>query len=100
MLGVWKEDPRGMCIASNYSAIYKSLLLALELSQSYNIFPPVVCNTCYSTAKEDDADIVTTISVHMWKPHIDGCQLYLEEVGRYSSGDWPKQNMKGRPMDD
>ena len=92
MLDVWKEDPRGMCIASNYSAKYKSLLLALELPQSYNIFPPVVCNTCYSTAKEDDADIVTTtVSVHMWKPHIDGCQLYLEEVGGCSSGDLPKQ---------
>ena len=100
------RKPKGY-VHSKYSAKCESLLSTLlKISvaiESDDIFPPVVCNSCYITlkkAKEDDADIVTTtICPFVWEPHSDVCQLCLD-FGGDSSGGRPKRKRKGRPRDD
>ena len=74
------RKPKGY-VHSKYSAKCESLLSTLlkisVAKESDDIFPPVVCNSCYITlkkAKEDDADIVTTtICPFVWEPHSDVC---------------------------
>ena len=76
-----------------------STLLKISVTtESDDIFPPVVCNSCYITvkkAKEDDTNIVTTtIGQFAWEAHNDFCEICLE-VGGDSSGGRPRGRGRG-----
>ena len=94
-------------VHSKYSEKCDSLLSTLlnisVTTESEDIYPPVVCNSCYITlkkTKEADKNIVTTaLSTFAWEPHSDYCQVCLE-VGGESSGGRPKRKRTGRPRDD
>lgn len=81
-------------------ALLSTMLKIEPKSESEEIFPPVVCNSCYITLKkanDDGSDIaLTNINIHTWKPHSDSCQLCLDSP----SGGRPKRKRKGRPCDD
>lgn len=86
---------------SNTCASLLFSMLGIEAtSESEDIFPPIVCNSCYITlkrAREEGMDIkLTTLSVHTWEPHSDFCQLCLES----HSGGRPKKRRKGRLSED
>ena len=94
-------------VHSKYSQKCASLLFTLlkirVTTESEDIFPPVVCNSCYLTlkkTKEDETNILTTpLSMFAWEPHNDLCELCLVVVGEFS-GRRPKRKRKGRPRDD
>lgn len=87
-------------LSSTCEPLLSNLLNIDVRSESEEIFPPVVCNSCYLTlkkAKEEDTDIAfTTITLHTWEPHTDSCQLCLESP----SGGRPKKKRMGRPSED
>ena len=94
---------RAMCtvnIVKNVSLL-STLLNISVTTESDDIFPSVVCNSCYITvkkAKEDDTNILTsTIYQFAWEAHYDFCEICLE-VGGDSSGGRLKR--KRRPRDD
>ena len=70
---------------SKYSKKCDSLLSTLlnisVTTESEDIYPPVVCNSCYITlkkTKEADKNIVTTaLSTFAWEPQSDYCQVCL-----------------------
>ena len=94
-------------VHSKYSqkcaSLFFTLLKIRVTTESEDIFPPVVCNSCYLTlkkTKEDETNILTTpLSMFAWEPHNDLCDLCLV-VGGESSGGRPKRKRKGRPRDD
>ena len=75
-------------IVKNVSLL-STLLNISVTTESDDIFPSVVCNSCYITvkkAKEDDTNILTsTIYQFAWEAHNDFCEICLE-VGGDSSG--------------
>ena len=94
---------RAMCtvnIVKNVSLL-STLLNISVTTESDDIFPSVVCNSCYITvkkAKEDDTNILTsTIYQFAWEAHYDFWEICLE-VGGDSSGGRLKK--KRRPRDD
>ena len=94
---------RAMCtvnIVKNVSLL-STLLNISVTTESDDIFPSVVCNSCYITvkkAKEDDTNILTsTIYQFLWEAHYDFWEICLE-VGGDSSGGRLKR--KRRPRDD
>lgn len=98
------NKPRGY-VHSKLSKACDSLLstlLAIDVkSESEVIFPPVVCNSCYITlkkAKEERTDIThTPLTIEIWEPHTDLCQLCLKAS---SSGGQLNRKRKGRPSED
>ena len=95
------RKPKGY-VHSKYSKKCESLLSTLlnisVTTESDDIFPPVVCNSCYITvkkAKEDDTNILTTtIGQFAWEAHNDLCEICLE-VGGDSSGGRPRGRGRG-----
>lgn len=87
-------------LSTTCESLLSTLLKIDARSESEEIFPPVVCNSCYLTlkkAKKEGTNIaLTTINVHMWEPHTDSCQLCLASP----SGGRPKKKRKGRPSED
>ena len=81
-------------------SLLSSLLNINATSEPEDVFPPVVCNSCYivmKKTKEEGIDFaLTSITVHTWEPHSDLCQLCLESP----SGGRPKKRKKGRPSED
>ena len=92
---------RAMCtvyIVKNVSLL-STLLNISVTTESDDIFPSVVCNSCYITvkkAKEDDTNILTsTIYQFAWEAHNDFCEICLE-VGGDSSGGRLKRKRRPR----
>ena len=83
-------------------------MLSLEVSsESDNIYPPVVCNSCYLTlkeiqkAKERGEVRSTNLKLKSWLPHSEDCEVCLTVSG----GGKPKRRkvaleVKGRPSKD
>lgn len=78
-------------LSTTCESLLSTLLKVDVRSESEEVFPPVVCNSCYLTlkkAKEEGTDIaLTTLITHTWEPHTDLCQLCLESP----SGGRPKK---------
>ena len=93
---------RAMCtvnIVKNVSLL-STLLNISVTTESDDIFPSVVCNSCYITVKKAKANILTsTIYQFAWEAHNDFCEICLE-VGGDSSGGRLKRKRKRRPRDD
>ena len=94
---------RAMCtvnIVKNVSLL-STLLNISVTTESDDIFPSVVCNSCYITvkkAKEDDTNILTsTIYQFAWDAHNDFCEICLE-VGGDSSGGRLKRKRRPKQL--
>ena len=90
-------------VHSKYSQKCASLLFTLlnirVTTESEDIFPPVVCNSCYLTlkkTKEDETNILTTpLSMFAWELHNDLCELCLVVGGESSGGRPPRGRERG-----
>ena len=93
---------RAMCtvnIVKNVSLL-STLLNISVTTESDDIFPSVVCNSCYITvkkAKEDTNILTSTIYQFAWEAHYDFCEICLE-VGGDSSGGRLKRKRRPRMM--
>lgn len=85
-----KMDPCRAMLSRVYGIIVES--------ESDDIFPPFICNSCYLVLRRAhiEGDTGPILNIHSWSPHGDACQVCSES----GPGRQKKTVSRGRPSDD